>query len=591
MIAAAIAVTDGPDLGDHEVIVAQIARQSIQSGEWLAPIYLDVPFLVKPPLSPWLVGVASMILPKGAAGALPVTTMSARVPSVIATLLTVWIIYTLGRSMFSRRAAWLAAFVYATSIGGLLFAVNATAEALLTFFCTWAFAEFWWSRLARTPGRRRLHLFVFYVALGLGMFAKGPMPLIVVAPPIAVWWWCERPTRLLASGGPLAIGRAVKLGACQVWPLLRNALTRLGLWWGLPLFLLMFVPWMAVMAQRYPYAWSLWRYEYLDRAEGRYPGCHFGEFYYYLPLLFGMLLPWAMSLPEAFVSPFLRAYRGQRKAVTYAWFWVIVTLVLLSLLTFKKAYYILPAAPGCALLLGPVLERFFFAADRTSDKHHKRMVWFLLVVLVALFTGGWFFAREKYAEIWHGTIAWASVLFGMLMCAGCVLAGVLFVRKRRRGSVWVLGGSSVLVFVLVWCVLCTELENLADAMTLVRRLDEAGVPRATEVYWASNRPDGRVVFYGGRKLRHVRDPYKLIAEQEDFSDSDDLKLAMAGSICSLLEGTEPVYLVFQRRQLDQLTAMFHPPGREIITIDRGKPGPDEDDWVVVTNAGAGEPKS
>ena len=51
----------------------------------------------------------------------------------------------------------------------MIYAVNATAEALLTVFCTWAFAEFWWSRQAASAGGRWLHLLLFYLALGLAM--------------------------------------------------------------------------------------------------------------------------------------------------------------------------------------------------------------------------------------------------------------------------------------------------------------------------------------------------------------------------------------------------------------------------------------
>ena len=37
----------GPPMGDHEVIVSQIARQMLETGEWIVPHYLDTPFLVK----------------------------------------------------------------------------------------------------------------------------------------------------------------------------------------------------------------------------------------------------------------------------------------------------------------------------------------------------------------------------------------------------------------------------------------------------------------------------------------------------------------------------------------------------------------
>lgn len=583
---AGLLLVRGPHLGDHEVIVAQTARQILQDGNWVIPRYLDTPFLVKSPLPAWLVAGVSIFFGKDPATGLPVTDLTARLPSMLAMILTVFVVHRLARSMYPRPIAHLAGYVAATSLGLLLFAVNATAEALLVLFCTWAFAEFWWSRQAADAGRARFHMLRFYLALGLAMLAKGPMPMPMVALPIAFWWWADRGLRLVALGGPRSIGRVVRFSAADFLPRLRRAVTDLGLWWGVPVFLLMFLPWMIAVARQEPYAWRLWEYEFLDRARGKYPGCHWGELHYYIPILFGLMLPWALSVPEALAAPFLRAHVAYRKPLVYAWCWVVIPFLWASAMSFKKSYYILPVLPGCVLLLAPVLHRFFF---ETVIRDRRRAVFAVagILLVVGLIPGvGYFTLGRMYPEEWHGTIPVIGVVLCVLALGGLGLAAWSFVNARRQVSFFAVGASGFATFATAWCLMGPALGNYDDPLELVEKLRQAPVSKEADLYWASNRPDGRVLFYAGQPLKQVLDPYKLIAEHHEKASGDDLRMMVALDIIALLKGRVPVCLVMQREDFELLTSYFNPPARALFSVDRGAIGEDEDDWVVFTNEGA-----
>jgi hypothetical protein len=139
------------------------------------------------------------------------------------------------------------------------------------------------------------------------------------------------------------------------------------------------------------------------------------------------------------------------------------------------------------------------------------------------------------------------------------------------------------VFATTWLTLGPTLGNEDAAIALVARLSDRGVPNDAPLYWAGNRPDGRVLFYGNRQLRQVADPYKLIAERREEMSMDEIRDMVVMRVCEMLEGAGPVFFVFQRGQFDTFMALLNPPARELFSIDRGKPGGDKDDWVVVTN--------
>lgn len=584
-IAAAIAVSRGPPLGEHEALVALVARDMIQSGDYLLPQCMDTPFLVKPPLMYWAVAAASRILPAAAGVGVSVSDFSSRIPSVIATALTAWIIFRLGRSMFDAARAWVASFVYVTCLGAWLYAVNATVEALLTLMVTWAFAEFWWASQARNRADKARHLLLFYVALGLAMLAKAPMPLAIVALPLIVFWWFDRPLRAWIAGGFFSIGHAVGLGIRQAWPRLRIALSGLGLWWGVPLVLLFIGPWMFYVARHYPFAWSVWQYEYLGRAAGYYPGMpHSNAALYYLPIALGLAIPWTLSLPESLASPYLTRYRRDRRALVYLWCWAVVGIIIMSSTRFKKPYYILPVIPAVSLLLSPVLGRLFLTPSDAVRRRAKPVVALIIASLALVIGILWRVGLKKYPEAWHDSFSqWAVPASAALALAGFSGAGLLFIRGRSRGSLVTVGLTSVLVFTLGWGVFGPALEDVDECFAVARRMDELKIPADAPLMWLGGRPDPRIDYYTRRAVRPLIDTDRLIAEHAGKWDDDTIKLAAARHACDLLNGTEPVYVLFNRAQLNLVKEFFDIRVRELFSVDHDELGNRPDEWVVVTN--------
>jgi len=337
------AVFNGPALGDHEALVAECARAMRLSGDWIVPQFVGTPFIRKPPLPYWLIAGASYVFPNDPVTGLPVTATVARLPSALAGLGTVLLLWLLALKMFGRGAGVVAGLIAGSCIFTLLYSPNATVEMLLTFCCTWAVTHFWFAINAQSGGKRFAHMMLFYVALGVGMLAKGPAPLAMVAVPIAFWWFTERPQRVLARGVSTHAKRAVWLGVRDLKDRFLHVFTRLWLIPGIIVFLAMFVPWLFAVAERHPFAWDMWNWQYLQRFEGDYEDTRVRGMLYYIPILLGLLAPWTLALFEGVVAPWIRRYALQRRGLYFAGCWAVVGTLVMSLMEFKKPYYILPA--------------------------------------------------------------------------------------------------------------------------------------------------------------------------------------------------------------------------------------------------------
>jgi 4-amino-4-deoxy-L-arabinose transferase-like glycosyltransferase len=580
-VATLAAVIGGPDLGDHEALVAQCARDMRVSGDWLVPRYLGEPYVRKPPLPYWLIAGLSYFSPDDAGTDLPVTTTIARLPSAIAALGTVMLLWKLASFMFGHRVGRVTAVVAASSLCILLYAANATVEMILTFCCVWAHTHFWLG--VAQPLRswpRRVHLFLFYVAMGVGMMAKGPLPLVMVGLPIAVWWYCDEALRMLAEKGPACWAAALSDVLLGFGKRTLRAFRELWLIPGLIVFALCFVPWMVAVGARYPRSWDLWNWQYWQRAQGRYEDTRPRNVFYYLPIIPGLVLPWLFLVGEAILAPWIAKYQRERRALLYAGLWALVGTVVMSVMAFKKPYYVTPVIPALLLLIGVVADRFYSSPIRRPKL--ARAIYLAAVVGGAgAIVGAYFLIRKELPGAVVSLTGLAALAIVLLL-----LAGLLFLRGRAWTAFGMTAATSVLGFLVAWQICGRTLSNTDKVRALDGVLAKQGVPKTAEVYWVTRRQDARLSFYCGRYTRQMIQPEELVAMFVDRTKhKSGLEELILNRARQLLASPHPVYLVLDRDEYWGAQVAGLRDGVHMIGF-----APDEDaekkDWVVISNTPA-----
>jgi len=358
---------------------AEVAREMVETGQWLSPQLDYVLFLNKPPLSYWLIGASFEVF--------GVNELAARLPGVLTALVLLLIIWRLGGILWDARAAWYGAAVLLTTGGILLEARTVRPDLLLTAGIAGALLAA--TRLAARP-RARGALIGWQVALAVALLAKGMVGLLVPAAAVAA--------AVLASGD---------------YRLLRT-LAHPRAWW---LFVALVVPWHVVVAWQHPgFAWDYIVNQhllfFLDRKLPRdSEGIPLWQFWG----IFGFrLFPWTLFLPLAVARAWTRAgSREERWAGGLLLGWAGAVLLLFSATSSRLEHYSIPALPACALLIGCVLSRL--------DRSQRLLVGAHLLPLLLFGVGAPFFLPHEMV-----TADWlepAKQLPALAHTAGIVFAG------------------------------------------------------------------------------------------------------------------------------------------------------------------------
>jgi 4-amino-4-deoxy-L-arabinose transferase-like glycosyltransferase len=319
-------------MDDVDAVQAQIARNMLDSGDWVTARLNGVAYLEKSPLVYWMIASSFAIF--------GVHDWAARLPIATSAVALCWLTARMGAWAFSPRAGLYSGLVLATSVGLFLFTRILIPDVILTLTVTLAMWSF--LRALEAPSLKWPRLMAASIAIGL--LLKG---LIAAVFPIA------------AAGLYLLFTR--QMFVHETWRRLRP-------FEGLAILLMIAAPWHVMATLRNP--------PYFDLTPRSEPGQYHGFFWFYflnehvfrflnmrhprdyntvprhLFWLFHLLwfYPWSAFLPGVLklrYSPDDRAGRMRLLALC----WIGFVMVFFTLSTTQE-YYSMPIYPAVALLLG-----------------------------------------------------------------------------------------------------------------------------------------------------------------------------------------------------------------------------------------------
>ncbi|MFH0899854.1 MAG: glycosyltransferase family 39 protein [Pseudomonadota bacterium] len=486
---------------------AEVARRMLEEGDLLHMSWQTETFYSKPPLSMWLMAASMRAFGIGKDGGYSgelvsssLVEWSIRLPFALLGVLGVCFLWQLIARLCSRRAAWLAAAVLATSpfyffIGRQAITDMPSCAVLIVALTLFALALLdedrklatWWKGLSS------FHLLMVAltlvvvgqlayftwslrgsrVVLAPKLFMPGPLamvPMYLAFAALFVWTWVAARSRRrvllywfyvvcglgVLAKGPVAAGLAGAtilgyLCCTGEWKLLKHCEIPRGVLIGI----LVCVPWHIAM---YIKAGNPWLNEYLGQhlINRALRGVHGdrGSFLYFVEQMGIGMWPWVAMVPAALAWLVFqkRAVSTEARVRLLLTVWAIIGFFFFSIVQTKFHHYILPAVPAFAALIG------IWLADILEGKVARPAA----AAAVAVTLGIFFLtsldlipAQQKLVQLfiyrydrtiprsapWNIDYTYALLIFALAI--GIALGLMLWLRLRRAAVLGIIAGATV----------------------------------------------------------------------------------------------------------------------------------------------------
>ena len=518
-----------PDEGRY----SEIAREMVQSGDWLVPHFWYIPHFDKPPMTYWLVAVSLKLFGQNE--------WAVRLPLALAGLSGAGAAWFLGKSIGGRRAGLWSVLMLQSSLLYFGMARMLTTVIFLTHFVAWAVYFFWrsWLSLRDASGEKTVKGFwpwhlAGWLAIALGFLTKGPVALVI--PLVAILSLVIFRWKTFARKGLLAAGMVV----------------------GLALFFAISAPWFLAANARVPHTLD---YMVFHQAAGHVLGTAIksrrGFPLYFFAIIVVGLLPWTWLLGWLWRRKHWRQLADLKKD---AWLmlnaWAVFTFTLFSVTHSKLPAYILPMFPAMAVLLA---VRYFGERDNGEAGFAPDWAWRVcagsalgLPMVFPIILKGIFHVN---LPPWMN---WQAPVLGVMAVGVFVIAGKWNISRRAAITVG-LGICSMLVVAeeAPWFETSLKanetLKPLGMALQENCRAGEAvlcwgQLPEGLPFYSGNTISSTNLAYFAGMKSGKV--PFEFPGNQDRLGDhfltSDD-------ALVRLLDGTNRVFVVVQHNAYD----VFH----------------------------------
>lgn len=336
----------------NEPIRVIIAREMLETGNWAMPLLHGKLYLIKPPLMSWLIAVSGVVF-----GA--VNEWTARLPSVLAVLLTGYAVYFFTSPRLTRGGRLFASLALVTMVGLITKGMSAEIDSLFILLTSSALLTWFYGY---TQQGKPVHIWIISLSItGIGLLTKGPQGIAYFYFTVFAYLLCKRNLRFFFSLSHLAglICFASILG----------------------IYLL------TVFQYVSPHAYfQMWKNEIMQRGSANHSSGFLRHLVWYPAESFLSFLPWTLGFLPLIV---IRELRTRAKELLsndlflFAFIMIAANFPLYWLLPGARVRYILPVGPFVAIMLACLFEWYQQEAARDPGIQTFFKKFFVVLLSVA----------------------------------------------------------------------------------------------------------------------------------------------------------------------------------------------------------------
>lgn len=344
---------DAGALHGEETRRAQVAAEMIWHDDYIVPRQQGQIYLSRPPLGNWPIALLAKMRGE-------LDRISARLPSVIAIVLTCILIYRFARSFLSTTGALTSAFAYATSLQVLQLGRLAETEAIFSLCVSASLLGWFWAKSAGRPAWQYWSFgYAAAACAGLTKGLQGPVYFLAVTGVYMIG--IERNWRALFSRGHFA-GVLVLVGIIACWQ----------------------IPYVQVAG--WENAKSIW----MDQAANRFGSLQFAEvtrhFLTYPLEILACTMPWSSVLVQFFNPQTRTALSRYRPQIVFLVTCLVVTFPSVWFSPHARSRYYMPLYPVIAILAGMIVQAVSEGA-RDRWRNHGWLLMRYCFAIIAVVAG------------------------------------------------------------------------------------------------------------------------------------------------------------------------------------------------------------